>query len=115
MCTVIYDKLVRDRIPEVIAATGQTCKTRILPEDEYLLKLEEKLAEELAEFRQSKELEELADLLEVMEATVKAMGHTWQELTDIQKQKRDKRGGFEKRILLESVTKEENFDGTAVK
>ena len=99
-----YNKLVRDRIPEIIAATGQRCKTRILDREEYLAKLEEKLSEELAEYQQSQSLEELADLLEVMAAVVDAKGCTWQELVAIQEQKRAKRGGFDQRILLESVT-----------
>ena len=99
-----YNKLVRDKIPEIIAATGQRCKTRVLDREEYLVKLEEKLREELAEYQQSQSMEELADLLEVMAAVVDAKGCTWQELVEIQEQKRAKRGGFSQRILLESVT-----------
>lgn len=99
-----YNKLVRDRIPEIIAATGQRCKTRVLDREEYLVKLEEKLREELTEYQESQSLEELADLLEVMAAVVDAKGCTWQELVAIQEQKRAKRGGFDQRILLESVT-----------
>ena len=102
--TVYYQKLVRDKIPEIIAATGKTCQTRILSREEYIAKLDEKLSEELAEYQESKSLEELADLLEVMEATVKARGYTWNELLQVRDEKRAKRGGFEDRILLEEVT-----------
>lgn len=102
--TVYYQKLVRDKIPEIIAATGKTCQTRILSREEYIAKLDEKLSEELAEYQESKSLEELADLLEVMEATVKARGYTWDELLQVRDEKRAKRGGFEDRILLEEVT-----------
>lgn len=102
--TICYNKLVRDKIPRIIEATGQTCRTRVLGEAEYLEKLDEKLNEELAEYQESKAIEELADLLEVMEAAVKARGYCWQELLRIRDEKREKRGGFEDRILLEAVT-----------
>ncbi|MBO5078073.1 MAG: nucleoside triphosphate pyrophosphohydrolase [Oscillospiraceae bacterium] len=102
--TVYYQKLVRDKIPAIITATGKTCRSRILSREEYIAKLDEKLSEELAEYQQSKDLEELADLLEVMEAVVKARGFTWQELLQVRDEKRAKRGGFEDRILLEEVT-----------
>ena len=98
-----YDKLVRDRIPEIIESTGKTCTTRILSREEYLQKLDEKLTEELAEYQESKSLEELADLLEVMEAVVKARGYTVQELARVREEKREKRGGFDERILLQDV------------
>ena len=99
-----YDKLVRDRIPEIIESTGKTCTTRILSREEYLQKLDEKLNEELAEYQQSKSLEELADLLEVMEAVVKARGYTTEQLHRVQEEKRAERGGFEKAILLCQVS-----------
>ena len=95
------NKLVRDKIPEIIAAQGKTCKTRILGHDEYIAKLEEKLGEELSEYLESKEPEELADLMEVMDALIVATGHTKEEILAIQAQKRAARGGFEKKILLE--------------
>lgn len=71
-----------------------------MTEDAYLQKLDEKLSEELAEYQESKSLEELADLLEVMAAVVKARGCTWEELERIRTRKREKRGGFEEWILL---------------
>ena len=63
-----YHKLVRDRIPEIIEADGKTCTWEILSEETYLQLLDEKLNEELAEYQESKSLEELADLLEVVQA-----------------------------------------------
>lgn len=98
-----YHKLVRDKIPEIIESTGNTCKTEVLSHTEYIRMLDEKLGEELAEYQESKSLEELADLLEVMAAVVEARGYTWQELTSVREEKRQKRGGFEKRILLKEV------------
>lgn len=98
-----YHKLVRDRIPEIIENQGKTCVTEVLSQAEYLKMLDLKLNEELAEYQESKSLEELADLLEVMESVVNARGYTWQQLTEIRDEKRQKRGGFENRILLKEV------------
>ena len=98
-----YDKLVRDEIPRIIEASGKHCVTEILTGEAYVDKLEEKLSEELAEYLESKSLEEMADLLEVMEALVAARGESWEEVKRLQTEKREKRGGFERRILLHRV------------
>lgn len=100
-----YDKLVRDKIPQIIGSSGDHCETQVLEDGEYLRRLEEKLSEELTEYLQSGELEELADLLEVMMALVKAKGRTWQELEAISMDKHTRRGGFEEKLLLKSVTR----------
>ena len=99
----VYNKLVRDRIPEIIEASGKTCVTEVLSQEAYLLALDAKLNEELAEYQQSKSLEELADLLEVMGAVVKARGYTWEELTRVREEKRSARGAFDGRIMLKEV------------
>ena len=96
-------KLVRDKIPEIIEKSGKSCKIRTLDRDEYILRLEEKLSEELSEYLESKEPEELADLLEVMDALIVATGHSKEEVLKIQQEKRAVRGGFEKQILLEEI------------
>ena len=80
MSIIKYNKLVRDRIPEIIEVSGKNCKTKILNDEEYLRMIDAKLDEELAEYQESKSLEELADLLEVMEAVVNARGYTWEQL-----------------------------------
>ena len=98
-----YDKLVRDRIPEIIESDGKTCVTEVLSTEQYLQKLDAKLNEELAEYQESKSLEELADLLEVMRAVVKARGWTLEELERVRADKAAKRGGFEARLLLKEV------------
>lgn len=103
MSTVIHQKLVRDRIPEIIEASGKTCVTRILPDEEYLAALDAKLQEELAEYQADKSMEELADLLEVMMAVAQARGHSFEEVERIRREKAEKRGGFRDRIWLESV------------
>ena len=80
---MVYHKLVRDKIPQIIESSGKKCTTEILTEDAYLQKLDEKLSEELAEYQQSKSLE---------------------ELEPIRVRKNEHGGGFEERILLiESV------------
>lgn len=99
-----YHKLVRDRIPEIIEADGKICTWETLSDEVYLQLLDEKLNEELAEYQESKSLEELADLLEVMGAVVTARGWTWDELTALRKEKRRQRGGFAKKILLKEVS-----------
>ena len=98
-----YHKLVRDRIPEIIEADGKTCVCESLSDLDYLSLLDQKLNEELAEYQESKSLEELADLLEVMRAVVKARGWTVEDLERVRAEKAAKRGGFEKKILLKEV------------
>lgn len=104
MSVKIYHKLVRDRIPEIIEQSGRICKTEILSDDDYLRMLEEKLDEELKEYHQDQNLEELADLLEVLLATAEAKGYTVEELELMRKKKAAERGGFAKRILLKEVS-----------
>lgn len=99
-----YNKLVRDKIPQIILRDGKQCTTRILNENEYLDALNSKLSEELNEYLQSGSIEELADLLEVVHASALAHGHTLRELEAVRQAKRDERGGFDKKIYLETVS-----------
>lgn len=103
MKSIVYNKLVRDRIPEIIEASGKTCKTEILPDDEYLKMIDAKLDEELAEYHKDQNIEELADLIEVIHAAAKARGYTLDELERVRAEKAAKRGRFEKKILLTEV------------
>lgn len=105
--TIQYNKLVRDRIPEIIEASGKQCVCATLPDEEYLAKLDEKLNEELAEYQESKSMEELADLLEVIRAVAVARGSSIEEVETIRRDKAAKRGGFEKKILLSEVITED--------
>ena len=98
-----YNKLIRDKIPEIIEAAGKRCIVEVLNETEYIDALDCKLNEELEEYQTDKSLEELADLLEVMYAVVRARGYTTEELERVRKQKAEKRGGFEKRLRLKGV------------
>lgn len=99
----VYNKLVRDRIPGIIKASGKNCNTEILSDEEYLKMIDAKLDEELAEYHQDQNIEELADLIEVIYAAAKARGYSLEELERVRTEKADKRGGFEKKILLKEV------------
>lgn len=99
-----YYKLVRDRIPEIIEKSGKVCKTEILSDDEYLRMLDEKLDEELEEYHQDQNLEELTDLLEVLMAAAEARGYTVADLEMMRRKKAEERGGFAKKILLKEVS-----------
>lgn len=99
----IYNKLVRDKIPELIELDGKKCATHILSEGEYIAALETKLDEEVAEYQADKNLEEMADVLEVLRAICIARGYTLEELEQLRAKKAAERGGFEERIFLEYV------------
>ena len=103
----IYHKLVRDKIPDIIASAGKACETAAVTGQEYLELLELKLNEELEEYLQSKSMEELADLLEVIRAVAAARGSSMEEVEAIRRRKADERGGFEKGVLLLSVREAE--------
>ncbi len=109
MGSIPYRKLVRDRIPEIIADSGKTCSVSVLSEEEYLVMLDAKLNEELAEYQESKSMEELADLLEVLRAVAAARGSSFEEVEQIRQDKAARRGGFEKRLLLTEVRTEDEL------
>ena len=98
-----YHKLVRDRIPEIIAASGGDCVTSVLSDADYLAMLDKKLREELEEYLGGGDIEELADLVEVAFACAKARGASAEELERIRAEKAAERGAFERRLLLEKV------------
>ena len=103
MAVKTYNKLVRDLIPDIIAASGNKCRTRVLSDEEYLEFLDAKLNEELAEYHEDQNIEELADLLELIRAAAVARGYTLAELESVRAEKAKERGGFEKKILLIDV------------
>ena len=103
MAIKTYNKLVRDLIPDIIEKSGKACRTRILSGDEYLKMLDAKLDEELREYHQDQNLEELADLLELIRAITVARGYTVEELEKTRAAKAKSRGGFDKKIFLIDV------------
>ena len=97
----VYNKLVRDRIPEIIAEReGQAPKTRILTEKEYRVELAKKLNEEVAEYQATPNSEELADILEVVYALAAVHNLDPEALEQIRQEKATPRGGFSKKIFL---------------
>ena len=96
-------KLVRDKIPEIIIADGKKPIIRILEQEEYLQELDRKLNEEICEYQADKSVEEMADVLEVLFAICQARGYSVDELMEVRNIKREKRGGFKKKLLLEKV------------
>ena len=100
---MIYNKLVRDKIPRIISDDGRIAVTRVLSNNEFLAELDRKLNEECAEYQADKSLEELADVLEVIYAIVETRGFTIAELERVRVEKAEKRGVFKDRIFLERV------------
>ncbi len=102
----IYNKLVRDNIPNIIKSKGETPVTRILSEDEYKNELEKKLYEEYKEVLEasgSDRIEELADMLEIISALAKIESKTLDDIILVAEQKNEKRGAFNEKIFLEKV------------
>ena len=98
-----YNKLVRDKIPEIIKADGRNCETLIVAGEEKYKLLEEKLQEEVNEFLEDKNLEELADVMEVLFGLADSLGYSEEELLEARDKKRGERGGFKDGIVLKST------------
>ncbi len=103
----VYNKLVRDLIPQVIEAEGKTCSIRVLDSSEHLKEIKEKMQEEAIEFKESasqkEAIEELADILELVHAAIHMYGVSYEQLEQIRTQKKRQRGGFSKGIYLVEV------------
>lgn len=93
-----YNKLVRDKIPEYLDSKGILYEKRIAGEEEYKEELIKKLGEEVQEFLEAKNEEELADILEVIEALKKLS--EFASVEEVRQKKLEEKGGFEKRIIL---------------
>lgn len=103
MKTITYNKLVRDRIPEIIEVSGKSCVTETLPDEQFIELLNKKLLEEVTEYLESGSVEELADIGEVMHAILDYKGISLEEFQRIRLEKLQERGGFKKKILLKEV------------
>lgn len=106
MKIIKYNKLVRDRIPEIIEKTGKKAVVKELDAQDYKKFLDYKLSEELQEYLDSDSVNELADLVEVIHAILKYKDIEIPDFYDIQKKKADERGAFDKRLLLMEVIEE---------
>jgi predicted house-cleaning noncanonical NTP pyrophosphatase (MazG superfamily) len=102
-----YNKLVRDKIPQIIENTGNKFSTEFLNDQEYIKYLKEKSYEELDEYCSAESngeaVEELADLLEIIYALAKHHDSSIEEVEAVRKEKAEKRGGFEEKIFLIEV------------
>lgn len=104
MKTIKYNKLVRDRIPEIIESSGKNAVYETIANDEdYIKLLKNKLIEEMNEYLESDDVAELADMGEVMHAILEYKGVSVETFQRIRLEKLEKRGGFKKRLLLKEV------------
>jgi predicted house-cleaning noncanonical NTP pyrophosphatase (MazG superfamily) len=103
MGEIIYDKLVRDKIPEIIKDDGNIPIVETLNDEEYRGFLVKKLFEECGEFAKDRNIGELADIMEVVDALAVSLSSSMEAVVKVKKEKREKRGGFEKRIKLVKV------------
>jgi predicted house-cleaning noncanonical NTP pyrophosphatase (MazG superfamily) len=103
----IYNKLVRDKIPNIIESTGKHCSTKILNHDQYIKALQKKSFEELQEYINSKTndeaIEELADMLEIIHSFAVYHGVSMEKVEEVRKRKLEIRGGFKEKIFLIEV------------
>jgi len=93
-----YNKLVRDKIPEILDKKGISYEKRVASLEEYKLELIKKLEEEVTEFSEAGSPDELADVLEVLESLKKLPEYS--DVDSLRAKKRDERGGFDQRIIL---------------
>jgi predicted house-cleaning noncanonical NTP pyrophosphatase (MazG superfamily) len=102
----IYNKLTRDKIPEIMEKNGKTFESRTLGDTEYREMLNKKLHEELQEFDEAngfEQIAEMADIVEVIYAIVKSKGVSIEEFENVRLAKKEDRGGFAQKLFLISV------------
>ena len=103
----VYNKLVRDRIPEIIEKSDKILTSRILTDYEYVIEINKQMHEELAEYEAASTnedaIEELADLLELIHAAAALHDTSFEDLEKVREDKAKKRGGFDERIFLIEV------------
>jgi len=102
-----YDKAVRDKIPDIIKESGNSCNVKKLSNDEFLPELEKKLREEVEEYLESKSVEELADAIEVIYRIAELKGTSKEKLEMLREEKASKRGKFNENLFLVDTTEEE--------
>lgn len=99
----VYEKLVRDNIPDIIKKSGKDCVIEIMDDVEYVKELNKKLAEEVDEYLSSGSIEEIADIMEVIYSILEVKNISFEEVEKLRMEKREKRGGFNNRIKLVKV------------
>lgn len=106
MHIIKYNKLVRDRIPDIIEKSGKKPVVEVLGSEAYKKYLDEKLGEELKEYLDDDSVDELADMVEVIYAILKYKGIDMSDFENIRKKKAIERGAFDRRLLLREVIEE---------
>lgn len=99
----VYDKLVRDRIPEIIESSGNKCEIEVVSDEIALEYLYKKLNEEVSELLEDKNLDEIADVMEVLFAIGSKYGYSEDDVLGIRNKKKDSRGGFENNLILKKT------------
>jgi predicted house-cleaning noncanonical NTP pyrophosphatase (MazG superfamily) len=95
-----HNKAIRDKIPEIIEKSGHSSNVKTLSDEEFLIEIEKKLSEEVSEYQNDKNPEELADILEVIYRIAKLRGISQEALEKIRIKKSEERGSFEKNLFL---------------
>ena len=104
LVTIEYDKLIRDKIPEMIGKDGKKAIIRELVDDtQFMTYLGKKLLEESKEFHETNDIEELADIIEVINSILQITNYTMDKLELLREKKLKDRGGFDKRLVLVEV------------
>lgn len=107
---IIYNKLIRDKIPEITKADGWISETRILKTKEFITELKKKILEEAKELNEGTDtknlIEELADIQEIIDALLLENKVRFAEFRKIQTKKRQRRGGFKKKLFLIKTVEE---------
>ncbi len=101
--SIAYNKLIRDKIPELLEKDGKKAIIETLSDEDYLLLLNQKLQEEVDEYLESGTVDELADIGEVMHAILEFKGITVERFQRVRLEKLEARGGFRKKLLLKEV------------
>ena len=101
----IYNKAIRDKIPEIIRASGKDCDVKTLSDENFLIAMEEKLLEEVTEYGESGSIIELADILEVVYRIASLKGVDKEDIESLRADKLKERGGFQKKLFLVQTTK----------
>jgi len=103
-----YNKVIRDKIPDIIKKSGNECNVKTLSDEQFLIELEKKLREEVEEYLESESVKELADIIEVIERISQLKGVSFDQLEIIRQKKADERGRFKDNLFLISTSNSEN-------
>ena len=104
---ILYRKAIRDKIPDIIKKSGNDCNVRTLPDNEFLSELERKLGEELDEYLESKSVEELVDVIEIVYRIAELKGVSKDKLETLREEKARQRGKFKENLFLVDVTEKD--------